>query len=100
MIEIIQHGNIHEIKLVRPPVNALNFALLDALTDAVQSAPGNGATGIVLSGGTKVFSGGLDVPYLLGCDEDGLCACWSRFFDAARALAKSPIPVAPFPGAD
>ena len=94
MIEIIPHGNIHEIKLARPPVNALNFALLDALTDAVQSAPGNGAAGIVLSGGAKVFSGGLDVPYLLGCDEDGLRACWSRFFDAARALAKSPIPVA------
>lgn len=94
MIEIIPHGNIHEIKLARPPVNALNFAMLDALTQAVQTAPGKDATGIVLSGGTKVFSGGLDVPYLLDCDEDGLRTCWSRFFDAARALAKSPIPVA------
>lgn len=94
MIEIISHGMIHEIKLARPPVNALNLEILDALVGAVQAAPANGAVGLVLSGGSKVFSGGLDVPYLLGCDADDLRACWSRFFDAARVLAKSPIPTA------
>jgi enoyl-CoA hydratase/carnithine racemase len=94
MIEIIPHGNIHEIKLARAPVNALNYALLDALVKAVEQAPGNGAQGIVLSGGVKVFSGGLDVPYLLACNLEDLKACWMRFFDAARALARSPIPVA------
>lgn len=94
MIEIIPHGNIHEIKLARAPVNALNFELLDALVNAVEQAPGNGSAGIVLSGGAKVFSGGLDVPYLLGCNPEDLKACWKRFFDAARALARSPVPVA------
>ena len=94
MIEVIQHGFIHEIKLARPPVNALNFDLLDALVLAIQAAPANGARGLILSGGEKVFSGGLDVPYLMGLDKDGLLKCWSRFFDAARALANSPIPVA------
>ena len=94
MIEIIRHGSIHEIKLARAPVNALNFELLDALVLAVETAPANGAQGILLSGGAKVFSGGLDVPYLLGCDSEGLKACWLRFFDAARALARSPVPVA------
>ena len=94
MIETIQHGLIHEIKLARPPVNALNFELLDALVKAIEQAPTNGAQGIVLSGGAKVFSGGLDVPYLLACNTDELKACWSRFFDAARALARSPVPVA------
>lgn len=94
MIEIVTHGNIQEINLARPPVNALDFSLLDALTKAVEQAPAQGARGILLSGGSKVFSGGLDVPYLLGCDTPGLKACWSRFFDAARALARSPVPVA------
>ncbi len=94
MIEVIQHGFIHEIKLARPPVNALNFDLLDALVSAIQAAPANGARGLILSGGEKVFSGGLDVPYLMSLDKDGLMKCWSRFFDAARALANSPIPVA------
>lgn len=93
MIEQITHGDFLEIRLSRPPVNALNFALLDALVQAIEQAPQTGAKGIVLSGGTKVFSGGLDVPYLLGCSDAGLKACWSRFFDAARAVAGSPLPV-------
>lgn len=94
MIEIIRHGDVHEVKLARPPVNALNFDLLDALVSAIQAAPANGARGLILSGGEKVFSGGLDVPYLMSLDKAGLLSCWSRFFDAARALANSPIPVA------
>jgi len=94
MIEIIQHGQVHEIRMARPPVNALNFDLLDALVTAIQSAPANGARGLILSGGEKVFSGGLDVPYLMTLDKAGLMKCWSRFFDAARALANSPVPVA------
>lgn len=94
MIEQISHGDLLEIRLSRPPVNALNFELLDALVQAIGQAPSTGAKGLVLSGGAKVFSGGLDVPYLLGCSDAGLKACWSRFFDAARAVAGSPIPVA------
>lgn len=94
MIEIVEHGVIHEIRLNRPPVNALDHALLSALQAAVESAPGKGARALILSGGEKVFSGGLDVPYLMGLDRAGLKACWSKFFDAARALARSPIPVA------
>ena len=60
MIEIIPHGNIHEIKLARAPVNALNYELLDALVKAIEQAPGNGAQGIVLSGGMKVQAYPLD----------------------------------------
>jgi enoyl-CoA hydratase/carnithine racemase len=94
MIQIIQHDAVHEIKLARPPVNALNFDLLDMLVNAIQAAPANGARGIILSGSEKVFSGGLDVPYLMSLEKEGLLRCWSRFFDAARALANSPVPVA------
>ncbi len=94
MIERIAHGNIWEIKLARPPVNALNFELLDALVKAIEQVQTEGAHGIVLSGGSKVFSGGLDVPYLLQCSTQELKACWSRFFDAARALANAKVPVA------
>jgi enoyl-CoA hydratase/carnithine racemase len=93
MIEIIEHGVIHEIRMSRPPVNALNPELLAALIAAVEAAPGNGAHGLILSGGEKVFSGGLDVPYLMGQDRAGLAACWSLFFKAARALARSSVPV-------
>lgn len=93
MIEVHLHGDIHEIRLARPPVNALDDALLDQLRAAVQEAPQLGARGLVLSGGPSVFSGGLDVPYLMGLDRNGLRRCWSGFFATARALADSPVPV-------
>jgi len=94
MIGHTQHGAVHEIKLQRPPVNALNDELLEALEAAVLEAPSRGARALVISGGEKAFSGGLDVPYLMGLDRAGLKRCWSRFFAAARAIAASPIPTA------
>ena len=94
MIEQHKHGSILEIRLARPPVNALNPELLTALRAAFEAAPGDGARGIVLSGGPGVFSGGLDVPHLMGLGPDDLKAAWRSFFDAAIAIAKSPIPVA------
>src|SRR5436190_23385905 len=94
MIGIAQHGSVQEIKLQRPPVNALNDELLQAIEDAVLAAPASGARALVISGGEKAFSGGLDVPYLMGLDRSGLKCCWSRFFAAARAIAASPIPTA------
>ena len=94
MIVIAQHGPVQEIKLQRPPVNALNDELLEAIEAAVLAAPGRGARALVISGGEKAFSGGLDVPYLMGLDRAGLKRCWSRFFAAARAIAGSPIPTA------
>jgi enoyl-CoA hydratase/carnithine racemase len=90
------HGRIHELKLARPPVNALNPELCNAITHGLQTAVEHGAQGIVLAGGPKVFSAGLDVPYLLslGDDQDALLHAWRAFFEAARALAACPVPVA------
>ena len=48
---------------------------------------------IVISGGPNVFCGGLDVPHLMGLDAAELKAAWTDFFDAAIAIAKSPVPV-------
>ncbi|HEX5693859.1 MAG TPA: hypothetical protein VFY00_04470, partial [Arenimonas sp.] len=53
MISIHRHGNIHEIQLARPPVNALTPELLSALRTAVEAAPADGARGIILSGGPE-----------------------------------------------
>jgi enoyl-CoA hydratase/carnithine racemase len=92
-IETHRHGDIVELRLARPPVNALSPDLLDELVMAVKAAPLQGAHGLVLSGGAKAFSGGLDVPLLLGLDRNGLKAAWGSFFAAARALAESPVPV-------
>ena len=95
MIETTLHGPIHQIRLVRPPVNALDPVLCDGIIAALHEAIANGAQGIVLAGGQKVFSAGLDVPYLLslGDDNAALTDAWTRFFRAAQALAESPVPV-------
>lgn len=93
MLEFHRHGDIHEIRLARPPVNALTPELLSALRTAVQEAPAAGARAIVLSGGAKVFSAGMDVPHLMGLDPAGLKAGWASLFAAGRAIASSPVPV-------
>ncbi|MFX9177175.1 enoyl-CoA hydratase-related protein, partial [Acinetobacter baumannii] len=77
------------ITLARPPVNALDPELCDDLTRAVRQAAEQGAAGIVLAGGPKVFSAGLDVPFLLslGDDRARVRSAWQAFFAAARTLA-------------
>ena len=94
LIDIIGHGAITELRLARPPVNALDPQLCKALAAAVAAAIAAGAQGIVLSGGEKAFSAGLDVPHLLSLRSRAeIGAAWSDFFSAARALAASPVPV-------
>jgi enoyl-CoA hydratase/carnithine racemase len=94
-VERIVHGAIHELRLARPPVNALDPALCTAVASAIDEAVGAGAQGLVLAGGPKVFSAGLDVPHLvsLGDDRAALTAAWESFFHAARALAEARVPV-------
>ncbi|MCB1560221.1 MAG: enoyl-CoA hydratase/isomerase family protein [Xanthomonadales bacterium] len=92
MLERIEHDRILELKLARPPVNALNRELLTALRSAIVSTPEQGFDGLFLSGGESVFSAGLDVPELLTLDRDELEASWRSFFAVCQALAESPIP--------
>ncbi|MEI2455871.1 enoyl-CoA hydratase/isomerase family protein [Lysobacter firmicutimachus] len=94
-VETQTHGDIVEIRLNRAPVNALDPQLCNETREAIDKAVSHGAHGIVLSGGPKVFSAGLDVPYLLslGGRKDHLLLAWQAFFGLARALASSPVPV-------
>jgi enoyl-CoA hydratase/carnithine racemase len=96
LVQTNDYGAVRELRLARPPVNALDPALSAAIAAAVARAAGDGVQGLVLAGGPKVFSAGLDVPYLvsLGADRAALHAAWDAFFAAARALAEAPMPVA------
>lgn len=94
LIDTHDHGSIRELRLARPPVNALDPDLCTGITAAIERAVGDGVAGLVLSGGPKVFSAGLDVPHLLALPGRAeLLAAWDAFFGAARALAGSPVPV-------
>lgn len=94
MITTIDHGPIRELRLSRPPANALSPELIAALGEAVVNAPREGARALVLSGSGKLFSGGLDVPVLLPLDRPAIRATWESFYHLMHGLAASPIPVA------
>lgn len=93
MLETIRHDTIHEIRLARPPVNALDPALVRVLRDAIAAAPREGARGLVLSGREGLFSAGLDVPVLLALPRETLRAFWRDFFGLCADIACAPIPV-------
>ena len=95
LIETADHGDIREIRLARAPVNALDTDLCRALIEALNAALDHGVRGIVLAGNPKIFSAGMDVPYLmsLGDDRKALLDAWQAFFGAARTLAESRVPV-------
>ncbi len=92
MLERTEHGDILELRLARPPANALDAALIAALGEAIAAAPASGARALVLSGRPGMFSGGLDVPSLLTLDRAGMEQTLRDFFRLMRALAASPIP--------
>lgn len=96
MLQIHDHdgGAIRELRLDRPPVNALTPELLAALGEAVAAAPDDGARALVLSGRPGMFSAGLDVPHLLTLDRGGISALMTNLFEVMRSLALSPVPVA------
>ncbi|HEY4093807.1 MAG TPA: enoyl-CoA hydratase/isomerase family protein [Luteibacter sp.] len=94
MLDIFPHdGDIQEIRMARPPVNAMDTTLVRALREAIVEAPLNGARGIVLSGAQGLFSAGVDVPALLKLDRAGVEGFWNDFFALCGAIAASPVPV-------
>ncbi|MBW8823595.1 MAG: enoyl-CoA hydratase/isomerase family protein [Xanthomonadales bacterium] len=96
MIDLHDDATLRTITFKRAPVNALNPDLCETLVGAIAQAVTDGCSGIVLAGGEKVFSAGLDVPHLmsLGKERAALHSAWESFFAAARAIAECPIPVA------
>src|SRR5258707_3161252 len=92
MIQILDHGDVRELRLDRPPANALSPELIAALRAAVEEAPAAGARALVLSGAPGFFFGGLDVPYLIRLDRSAIAVAWRDFYGLLGSLAASPIP--------
>ncbi len=93
MIQTLDQGPVRELRLDRPPANALSPELISALREAVEGAPRDGVRALVLSGSPRMFSGGLDVPLLIQLDRPAIAATWRDFYAMMRALATSPVPV-------
>jgi enoyl-CoA hydratase/carnithine racemase len=93
MLNLITHDFITEIRLARPPVNALNTDLLRALRSAIEDSVRADMRGIVLSGAPGLFSAGVDVPALLALDRAGVHEFWREFFALCSTLARAPVPL-------
>src|SRR4051794_18321479 len=92
MLETTDHGPVRELRLARPPANALDPELIAALRAGLAGARADGAEAVVLSGAPGRFSGGLDVPALLALGRGGIRAAWQDFFGLLSDLATSPVP--------
>jgi Delta3-Delta2-enoyl-CoA isomerase len=94
MIEQISHADgIVELRLSRPPVNALNPALVERLGEAIDKAISGDARALIISGSPGMFSAGLDVPELLKLDQQGMRRFWQSFFGLLGRIARSDIPI-------
>lgn len=102
MLEVIDHPQIadgasqdapiRELKLARPPVNALNADLLCAIVTALDAAATQSAA-VIFTGRPGVFSAGLDVRAMLELDRAGVVEVFVQLWRAARALAHTPVPL-------
>jgi enoyl-CoA hydratase/carnithine racemase len=92
MLEILEHeGNIRELRLARPPVNALNLELLRVLTAAVTAAKAD--TALIISGQPGVFTAGLDVRAMLEMNKEAVAQVFVELWRVQRAIATCPVPV-------
>jgi 3,2-trans-enoyl-CoA isomerase len=93
MLETIDHGRVRELRLARPPANAINPELVQLLTDALIDA-GENADAVVVSGQPGMFSAGLDLPELIDFDRDRLSRFWQSFLSLLKTIASMPVPTA------
>lgn len=93
MLELVDRGRIREIRLSRPPANALNGPLVEALDQALNTA-GSECDAVIVSGLPGMFSAGLDVPELIGLDRPAFTQLWYRFIGLQRTIARMEIPTA------
>ena len=93
MITSTDHGPIRELRLSRPPVNALSTELIAALRQAIEQVSRDGTRAIVLSGAPGIFTAGLDIPLLVGLDRAGMERLWRELYALMKTLAGSPIPI-------
>ena len=94
MLKISMRDAVAEIRLDRPPVNAMNPELIRSLLNSHANLVADGAAAIVLSGRQGLFSAGLDVPELISLKRAQVLEFWTEFFALMSAVATSPVPVA------
>lgn len=86
-----KHNDIAIVSLNNGVINAISADLLDELSEAVQFAK-NEASGMVLCGGDKFFSIGLDLSSLITLEREKMSEFWKKFNQVILDLYMLPIP--------
>ena len=91
----LEHGDgCVRIRLASGPANTLTTAVLRELSSAVEAAgAGGSARGMMLCGGDKFFSNGVDLDWALGESRAGIHEMFLELGRLVLALLESPLPV-------
>lgn len=87
------HGNVAIVRLANGVTNAIGAEVVEELSLALQEMQGR-FRGMVLVGGNKFFSIGLNLPELIELDRDGMADFWARFENTVLKLYTLPLPTA------
>jgi len=91
-VRVDRRDGVALVQLDRPPMNALNQALLAELTAAADTLAADPALkAVVLAGGTRAFAAGADITEFTGPEAARLVA--AAFRRATDALVRIPRPV-------
>jgi enoyl-CoA hydratase/carnithine racemase len=93
MLDTVAHGPIVELRMNRPPANAMSAGMIAALKAGVTAAVEGEARAVVLSGQPGMFSAGLDVPSLLELGREEIRSAWSDFIGLLEIVTRSSIPI-------
>jgi enoyl-CoA hydratase/carnithine racemase len=92
-VTIDRRGDVAVVRMGRGATNAIGRSLVADLARAIEDVRGD-AGGVVLAGGAKFFSIGIDLPELLQLDRKALEAYWAAFNGVCLDLFTLPGPTA------
>lgn len=90
-VTIEEKGNIALLRLTNGVINAISPELVEDFAQALKQIQRE-FKGMVLAGGRKFFSIGLDLPTLLQLDRNAMTAFWKNFNDLTFDLFTIPFP--------
>jgi enoyl-CoA hydratase/carnithine racemase len=90
-VAIEERGRVAVLRLTSGATNAIGPLLVDRLSGALDEIE-RAFEGVVLAGGAKFFSIGLELPELLKLDRAAMAAFWQRFEALVFHLFTLPIP--------
>ena len=91
-VETVYHGNVAVVRLTNEPANAIGRELVADLSAALEEAR-HKAGAMVICGGPKFFSIGIDLPFLLTLESRDMAAFWDSFTSLCFDLYAVEIPV-------